>query len=124
MGQQQHVDVGVGAGHYQDLLNRPDVQKAVRAFLGENSSAYLEVLQQCQSAILLIAKAIKGFEAGSWVGEKITLFPPPKQQVVLLKSPFPPQIKGRKRVFNSPRKCQTATASASTHRETARSHYQ
>lgn len=87
--QQQHVGVGAGAGagHYQDLLNRPDIQKAVRAFLGDNSSAYLEVLQQCESAILLIAKAIKGFEAGSWVGERITLSPPPKQQVVLLKLP-------------------------------------
>jgi hypothetical protein len=64
------IDQHVGIGRYQDLLKRQDVQDAVSSFLGDNCSTYLEIIQQCESTLLRVAKAVKGFDEGSWVREE------------------------------------------------------
>ena len=61
------IDQHVGIGRYQDLLKRHDVQDAVSSFLGDNCSTYMEVIQQYEITLLKVAKAVKGFEEGSWV---------------------------------------------------------
>ena len=61
------VDLHVGTGRYQDLLRRQEIQDAVSGFLRDNSSTYLEIIQQCENTILHVAKAVKGFDGESWV---------------------------------------------------------
>lgn len=59
----------VGIDRYQDLLRRQDIQNAVRSFLDDNYSIYLEVIQQCESTLLGVAKVVRGFDDYSWVRE-------------------------------------------------------
>jgi hypothetical protein len=68
------IDQHVGIGRYQDLLRRQDVQDAVSSFLGDNCSTYLEIIQQCESTLLRVAKAVKGFDEDSWVREEQRLY--------------------------------------------------
>lgn len=68
---QMMIDQHVGIGRYEDLLKRQDVQDAVSSFLGDNCAAYMSIIQKCESTLLRVAKAIKGFEEESWVRKNI-----------------------------------------------------
>ena len=63
------IDQHVGIGRYQDLLKRQDIQDAVSSFLGDNCSAYMGIIQECESTLLHVARAVKGFNEESWVRE-------------------------------------------------------
>jgi hypothetical protein len=62
------LDYGLGYGRLQDLLTHQDVQEAVSSYLGENWTTYLEIIEHGEDTLLSVAKAVKGFAGGSWVG--------------------------------------------------------
>jgi hypothetical protein len=64
------IDQHVGVGRYQDLLKQDNIQHAVSAFLRDNFSTYLQVIQDCESTLLHVASAVKGFDEYSWVREE------------------------------------------------------
>ncbi|EXJ84054.1 hypothetical protein A1O3_04721 [Capronia epimyces CBS 606.96] len=57
----------IGSNPYEALLKQPDIQEGVQVLMGPRYDSYVQVLSDCERALLAILRSVKGLQGGAWV---------------------------------------------------------